>query len=106
MIVLSYNVRGLGGRVKRKIVKELVLNHKVDFLAIQESKLEVVTESLCRGLWGGDDCDWAFLPSVGNSCGIISIWRKSESNILFSVVGDGFVGICVEWGRNKEFFLW
>jgi len=106
MIVLSYNVRGLGGRVKRKIVKELVLNHKVDFLAIQESKLEVVTESLCRGSWGGDDCDWAFLPSVGNSCGIISIWRKSESNILFSVVGDGFVGICVEWGRNKEFFLW
>ena len=79
MIVLSYNVRGLGvgGRVKRKVVKDLVLDYRVDFLAIQESKLEVVTESLCRGLWGGDDYDWEFLSFVGNSGGIISIWRKS-----------------------------
>lgn len=102
MIVLSYNVRGLGGRVRRKILKELVRDQKVDFLAIQESKLEVVAESVCRGIWGGDDCDWAFLPSVGNSGGIISIWRKSDSNLLFYFVGEGFVGVCLEWGRNKE----
>jgi hypothetical protein len=60
------------------------------------------TEDLCRGLWGSDDCSWAFLPSVGNSGGIVSIWRKSESNFLFSFVGEGFVGVCLEWGRNKE----
>ena len=88
--------------MKRKVIKDLVVDQRVDFLAIQESKLEVVTESLCRGLWGGEDCDWAFLPSIGNSGGIISIWRKSESNLLLSVVGEGFVGICLEWGRNKE----
>lgn len=102
MIVLSYNVRGLGGRVKRKVIKDLVVDQRVDFLAIQESKLEVVTDTVCRGLWGGDDCDWAFLPSIGNSGGIISIWRKSESNLLFSVVGEGFVGVCLEWGWKKE----
>ena len=97
-----YYVRGLGGRVKRKVVKDLVFDQRVDFLAIQESKLEVVTKSVCRGLWGSDDCDWAFLPTIGNSGGIISIWRKSVSNLLFSFVGEGFVGVCLEWGRNKK----
>jgi len=87
--------------VKRKLIKELVFKKRVDFLAIQESKLEVVTESVRQSLWGGD-CDWAFLPVVGNSGSIISIWRKSDSNLLFSFVGEGFVGVCLEWGRNKD----
>jgi len=88
--------------VKKKVIKELVYAQKVDFLAIQESKLEVVTDSLCHSLWGNEDCDWALLPSVGNSGGIISIWRKSDSNLLFSFVGEGFVGVCLEWGRSRE----
>lgn len=73
MIVLSYNVRGLGGRVKKRTIKELVFSQKIDFLAIQETKLEAVSNSLRHKLWGSDDCDWAFLPSVGNSGGILSI---------------------------------
>ena len=88
--------------MKRKIIKDLVSDHGVDFLAIQESKLEVVTKSACQGLWGGDDCDWAFLSAVGNSEGIISIWRKFDANVLFLFVGEGFVGVCLEWGRKKE----
>lgn len=42
---------------QRKLIKDLVLEKRVEFLAIQESKLEVVTESVCRSIWGGDDCD-------------------------------------------------
>jgi len=47
MIVLSFNVRGLGGVVKRKRVRELVREQRVDFLAIKETKLEVITDKLC-----------------------------------------------------------
>lgn len=95
MIVLSFNVRGLGGRVKRKRVRELVREQHVDFLAIQETKLEVVTDNLCFSLWGDKDCEWAFLPSRGNSGGILSIWRKSASKLIHSFIGDGYVGVCV-----------
>ena len=102
MIVLSYNVRGLGGRVKKRMIKELVNSQKVDFLAIQETKLEVISDSLCHNLWGSDDCDWVFLPSVGNSGGILFIWRKSNSNLLFSLMGECFVCVCLEWGALKK----
>jgi hypothetical protein len=42
--------------VKRKYMKELVRKEKLEFLAIQETKLENVTDSLCHSLWGGEDC--------------------------------------------------
>jgi hypothetical protein len=96
MIVLTMNIRGLGSRVKRRKVRELVASEKVDFLALQETKLEVVTEALIYGLWGGDDCDWSYTSAVGNSGGILSIWRKSLFVSVFSFSGCGFVGVCLE----------
>jgi hypothetical protein len=80
----------------------MVSKEKVDFLALQETKLEVVTEAICFNLWGGEDCSWAFLPSVGNSGGIISIWRKSSSTLIFTFMGEVFVGVFLEWGVHKE----
>jgi hypothetical protein len=102
MIISSFNIRGLGGRVKRSKVKELVFKEKVDFLALQETKLEVVTDTLCYSIWGNEDCCWAFLPSMGNSGGILSIWRKSISRLIFTFIGEGFVGVCLEWGVENH----
>jgi exonuclease III len=39
MRVCTWNVRGLGGRIKMKKVRELVCREKIDVLAIQESKI-------------------------------------------------------------------
>jgi len=66
MIITTFNVRGLGGRVKRNKVKELIREHNVEFMAIQEMKMEEITNNFCFNLWGSEDCDWAFLPSKGN----------------------------------------
>jgi hypothetical protein len=74
MIVSSFNARGLGSRVKRRKIRELVRSENIDFLAIQETKMEVVQDALVSNLWGSNDCCWAYLPAVGNSGGILSIW--------------------------------
>jgi hypothetical protein len=102
MIISSFNIRGLGGRVKRNKLKEMVRKEKLDFLALQETKLEIIPDSLCLSIWGDDDCCWAYLPSMGNSGGILSIWRKSSSRLIFSFIGEGFVGVCLEWGVEKH----
>jgi exonuclease III len=102
MIVLSFNVIGLGGVLKRKKIRELVVGQKVDFLAIQETKMEVITDAVCRNLWCDDDFQWVCLPSVGNSGGILSIWRKPLATFIFSFVGEGLVGVCLEWGPLKR----
>jgi exonuclease III len=87
--------------VKRRRIRDLIRNNRIDFLAIQETKLEVISETLCFSLWGSDDCDWVYLPADGRSGGILSIWCKSNSSLIFSFIGEGFVGVCIEWGPQK-----
>jgi exonuclease III len=101
MIVTTFNVRGLGGRVKKNKIRELVRQNNVDFLPIQETKLEIISPTLCYSLWGDQDCEWVFRPSEGNSGGILSIWRKSISSTLTTFQGEGYVGVCLEWGVAK-----
>jgi len=102
MIVLTFNVRGLRGRQKKNKIKELIRDHKVDFVPIQETKMEVITTRLCQSLWGSDDCDWAFLPSEGNRGEILSILRKSMAIVNYTFLGEGFVGVSLEWGVLRQ----
>jgi len=75
-------------------------------LAIQETKMEVISQKKkLYSLWGGEECDWAYLPSVGNSGGILSIWRKSIASFNFSFVGEGYVGLCLDWGGVKAYIF-
>lgn len=59
--------------MKKNKICDLVRQNKMDFLALQE----------------------------GNSGGILFIWRKSRSINLFSFQGEGYVGVCLEWGVEK-----
>jgi hypothetical protein len=96
MIVGSFNIRGLGSRVKRRKVRELIASESLDFLALQETKLEGISGSLCCRLWGNAECEWAFLPAVGNSGGILSLWRKALGTLIFTFMGEGYVGVCLD----------
>jgi len=43
MIVTTFNVRGLGGRLKKNKIHDLVRQNKMDILAPKEKKLEAIT---------------------------------------------------------------
>jgi hypothetical protein len=64
------------------------LQKKLDFLAIQETKMEACSDSFCHGLWGNDGCDWVALPAVGNSGGILSLWNKVVASRVFHFSGE------------------
>jgi len=93
MIVLSFNARGLGGRIKKNKVKDLIRDHKVDFIAIQETKMENISDSFCRNIWGNDDCNWVFLPSKGEG-----FYPFGENLCLWLTI--------LSWGRVLLVFLW
>jgi exonuclease III len=101
MIVCSWNVRGLGGRLKKRKVKELIRKEKVDVLALQESKLGDVNDKLCVHLWGGD-VGWASLPANGRSGGIITMWDNKKGKLISSFQGDGYLGVVLHWGVNDD----
>ncbi|GKV49607.1 hypothetical protein SLEP1_g56348 [Rubroshorea leprosula] len=53
----------VGKEGKKKGVKELVAQEKVEFLSVPESKVKVVDAQLCRALWGSDNFEWVAQPS-------------------------------------------
>jgi len=50
MKILSVNIRGLGTVEKRREIRRLVSKKRPSVLCIQETKLGVVDELLCRSL--------------------------------------------------------
>jgi len=47
MIIGSFNIRGLGGRIKKQKVKDFISSNRMDCVLIQETKLGHVSDSLC-----------------------------------------------------------
>ncbi|WJX24304.1 hypothetical protein P8452_13427 [Trifolium repens] len=58
--------------------------------------MEVCSDAFVNNLWGSNDCGWACLPAVGNSGGILSIWNKVKAYLVFTFIGEGFVGVCLD----------
>lgn len=98
MIMCTINIRGLGEGVKRRTVKSLVRDNGLDFFAIQETKLELVDDRMCRSLWGNDGYGWYLVSSSGRSGGILSLWDGALGKNIFPFSGFGFAGVCLEWG--------
>lgn len=47
MKIVSYNIRNLGGRIKKKEIRETTRIQKPDTVCIQETKLERVDRRMC-----------------------------------------------------------
>lgn len=99
MIVLTLNSRGMGSSLKQKAIKTLILQHKVDLICVQETKLQVVDLRSCNALWGDTDFDWESVPAENRSGGLLCIWRKSLLQIHHREVGQNF--ICIV-GHNLQ----
>jgi exonuclease III len=96
MITPTFNIRGLGGRVKRRKVRELVRREKIELLALQETKVGSVDHSFCRRLWGGDNVAWRCNPALGRSGGLLILWDKEKGKLLETFQGQGFLGVYLE----------
>ncbi|GMJ04145.1 hypothetical protein HRI_004083700 [Hibiscus trionum] len=83
----SWNVRGLGNRVKRASVKKTVAKSKPGVLFLQESKRENVDDCLISQICGRHhNFSFIYFTSIGASGGLISCWNESffikKSNII------------------------
>ncbi|GAU46455.1 hypothetical protein TSUD_402220 [Trifolium subterraneum] len=85
MKIFSYNIRGLGAGEKRREVRRLIMEKRPDVFCLQETKLEVVDDALCRSLWGSETVQYSYKPAVGASRGIITMWDASTVNVWMSV---------------------
>lgn len=101
MKIGSYNIRGLGGRAKKKEVQQIVKNQKLDLLCLQETKMENVSRCDGGALWDGDYFDWVWQQSQGAAGSLFIMWRTTIFTLQQSFQGDGFIGVRGLWGINR-----
>ncbi|GKB06122.1 RNA-directed DNA polymerase, eukaryota [Tanacetum coccineum] len=109
MNFLSLNIQGLGNKAKKGWIQELNTKHRVNFVALQETKMEKMDLFSIKALWGNLSFDYAFSPSIGYSGGILCFWDprlfvKDNSTVSdsFLAISDSWDGECVLLGDFNE----
>ncbi|GMI65215.1 hypothetical protein HRI_000190800 [Hibiscus trionum] len=77
LTICTWNARGLGRREKERAVQRLMRECKVKVCLIQESKLNVAKQGLCRKIWGNRHWSCESVPAVGSAGGLITSWDNS-----------------------------
>ncbi|GJR00458.1 nucleotide-binding alpha-beta plait domain-containing protein [Tanacetum coccineum] len=104
--VMRYKMDGcLAKKAKKDWVKELCIKNKVNFLALQETKMDNMDLLCVRTCWGNLAFDYVYSDSVGNSGGILCVWDPNsfcKSNVTIS---DYFVMVRGVWRLTGQNFL-
>lgn len=86
---------------KQISVKNLIASQRCAIYLLQETKIQSMSKWFVRQLWYEDNFDWAYIPSIDSSGGLLSIWdsrfeklddRTGFNNItlVFSTRINGF----------------
>ncbi|GMJ13334.1 hypothetical protein HRI_005002600 [Hibiscus trionum] len=97
MRLLSWNIRGLGSRVKISEARRIVRENNIDIAFIQETKKEMISIELVRKFWADDNFDFRFVGSIGKSGGILTIWDKNKFEETSYTIKESFLFIEGKW---------
>jgi exonuclease III len=73
--IIVWNVCGLGGREKKRCLRNLGRKFDLHILGILETKLETLNDFTITAIWGRHPRAWYAVPSLGLSGGILCIWN-------------------------------
>nr|GFB76285.1 RNA-directed DNA polymerase, eukaryota [Tanacetum cinerariifolium] len=82
---------------KKDWVKEICVSYNVNFLTLQETKMEDISLIDVKCCWGNYAFEYAYSPKVGNSGGILCVWEKSAFKKNNSKIFDYFVMLGGSW---------
>ncbi|GKD19602.1 RNA-directed DNA polymerase, eukaryota, partial [Tanacetum coccineum] len=91
---------GLTQKAKKDWVRELCIKNKVNFVGLQETKMEYMDLFSVRSCWGNPTFDYVHSDSVGNSGGILCIWDPNSFCMASFTRSDYFVIIRGKWLKS------
>ncbi|GKB11901.1 RNA-directed DNA polymerase, eukaryota, partial [Tanacetum coccineum] len=98
---MGYNMEGCKKNLEDIVSShgdsQLNTKHKINFVAIQETKLESIDLFSIREIWGNLSFDFSVSPSVGYSGGIVCIWDPACFAKDNATISDNFVAVRGTW---------
>ncbi|GJY21566.1 RNA-directed DNA polymerase, eukaryota [Tanacetum coccineum] len=82
---------------KKEWIKELNFKHRSNFLAIQETKMDCISDMDVKFMWGNSNFQYITSDSVGNSGGLLCVWEQSIFKKSGASVSDNFIALYGTW---------
>ena len=79
--VLCWNVRGLNNPAKRNVVREFVVESKVNLVCLQETKIDVFDPFLVMQCIGPSFDGFAYLPAIETRGVVLLAWKSSDLEV-------------------------
>nr|GEX19550.1 RNA-directed DNA polymerase, eukaryota [Tanacetum cinerariifolium] len=98
---MGFSIDGcLESKAKKEWIRELNIKYKVNFLTLQETKMDSISAMEVKFLWGNSNFEHLFSEALGNSGGILC---TSDPNVFHKehhIISDNFVALRMEerWG--------
>ena len=102
--ILSWNVRGVNDRNKRKLIKALIRSQKVDLVCLQETKMIEMSLGVVRSLGVRRYLGWGALNARGAIGEVVVFW----DNRVLELVGMevGLFSISCRFKNCEDGFRW
>jgi len=105
MKIISMNIRGIKGSIKRRYVSTLISNEQVDMVCIQETKCSELNKESVFQLWGSNEIEWVENGANNSARGLITMWRKSCFQLSSFCNGRNFTIIQGLWKAGTDVFV-
>ncbi|GKE23718.1 RNA-directed DNA polymerase, eukaryota, partial [Tanacetum coccineum] len=103
-LTMGYDMSGcLNQKAKQEWVKKLCTTNKVNFVSLQETKMENIDLWCIKRCWGNVAFDYVYSEAIGQSGGILSIWDPNVFQKSNHTISDYFTlvrGVWVSSGRS------
>jgi exonuclease III len=102
--ILSHNVRGINSNVKWNGIRCAIRESRCDVICLQETKKECFDVAGLKKFCPNSFDSFAFVPSVGNSGGSITVWNSSK--LVGNVIFQNEYALSVEFFSNSSNDSW
>jgi hypothetical protein len=100
---LSLNIRGKGDPAKENWIRGIKSSYGINFISLQDSKLQALDGFNLGRFWGRSKFEFEWVPSVGRSGGLISLWDPSYFSAISCTKSRSFLiihGVLLGSGIN------
>ncbi|XP_071709435.1 uncharacterized protein [Rutidosis leptorrhynchoides] len=105
MRLASWNTRGLGTKSRGRMAGSLVNRFQLQFLAIQETMVKVVSQPILNEIWRHFAFESIQAEANGRSGGMLSIWRVDFFSLIQHWIRKYWIATILRYIPNNQIVL-